>query len=224
MNKKVLGILGGMGPYATVHFFNTILDHTKAEKDWDHLHIIIDNHVHIPSRTRAVLYGEESPVVEMRKACLRLMDAGCDYIAVPCNSAHYFYDEVIKDTDIPWVNMVEVISEKLKTFDKVLITGGYATVVNKTYDKYLDNTVYLDNNDLVFDIIEKVKLQKDCQVELYSLFTRIEDMDVDCVLLGCTELPMVINVNSFNGTCIMDGNAIYIDKLIKMCGGIVKDE
>lgn len=224
MSRKILGILGGMGPYATVHFFNTILNRTKAEKDWDHLHIIIDNHVHIPSRTRAVLYGEESPVVEMRKACFRLMDAGCDYIAVPCNSAHYFYDGVVKDTDIPWVNMIEVVSEKLKIFDKVLITGGYATVVNKTYDKYLDNTVYLENNDLVFDIIEKVKLQKDCHVELYSFFTRVDDMNVDCVLLGCTELPMVINVNSFNGTRIINGNIIYADKLIRMCGGIVKDE
>lgn len=213
-----------MGPYATSHFFNTILDRTKVEKDWDHLHIIIDNNVHIPSRTRAVLYGEKSPVEEMRKACFRLMSVGCDYIAVSCNSAHYFYDEVVKDMDIPWVNMIEVVSDQLKTFDKVLIIGGYVTVVNKIYDKYLDNTVYLEANGLVFDIIEKVKLQKDCQVELYSLLTCIDNMDIDCVLLGCTELPMVISVDSFNGIRIMDGNVIYIDSLIKMCGGIIKDE
>jgi len=222
--KKILGILGGMGPYATVHFFNTILDRTKAEKDWDHLHIIIDNNVHIPSRTRSILYGEESPTVEIRKACFRLMDIGCDYIAVPCNSAHYFYDEIVKGTNIPWINMVEVISKELKVFNKVLIVGGYTTVVNKTYDRYLNNTVYLKNNDFIFDMIEKIKLQKDCLVELENFYRIISNMGVDSVLLGCTELPMVIDVSSFNGIRIMDGNIIYIDSLIKMCGGIVKDE
>jgi len=224
MDNKILGILGGMGPYATVHFFNTILDRTKVEKDWDHLHIIIDNHVHIPSRTRAILYGEESPTVEMRKACFRLMDVGCDYIAVPCNSAHYFYDEVVKDTNIPWVNMIEIVSKELKVFNRVLIVGGYTTVVNKTYDRYLNNTVYLKNNNFVFDMIEKIKLQKDCSEELENFYRTISSIGVDCVLLGCTELPIVIDVSSFNGVRIMDGNTIYIDSLIEMCGGTVKDE
>lgn len=224
MDKKILGILGGMGPYATVHFFNTILDRTQAKKDWDHLHIIIDNHVHIPSRTRAILYNEESPTLEMRKACFKLMDVGCDYIAVPCNSAHYFYDDVVKNTNIPWVNMIEVVSKELKVFNKVLIVGGYATVVNKTYDRYLNNTVYLKNNGFIFDMIEKIKLQKDCSGELENFYRIISSMSVDSVLLGCTELPMVVDINFFNGVRIIDGNTVYIDNLIRMCGGIVKDE
>ncbi len=218
MDKKILGILGGMGPYATVNFINRILMRTKVEKDWDHLHMIIDNHIHIPSRTRAILYGEESPVEEMRKSCFKLMEAGCDYIAVPCNSAHYFYDEVVKDKDIPWVNMIEVVSEKLRSFDRALIIGGYATVVKKTYDKYLNNTVYLNDNDFIFNMIEKIKLQKRCYEELKEFFTTIENMNVDAVLLGCTELPMVIYPDHFKGIEIIDGNTIYIDKLIEMGG------
>ena len=91
----MLGILGGMGPRATAHFYGQLVDYTQAEKDWDHLHVIIDSNVHIPSRSRSILYGEESPVEGMRKACFSLMDMGCEYIAVPCNSAHYFYSSLI---------------------------------------------------------------------------------------------------------------------------------
>lgn len=218
--KKTLGILGGMGPRATAHFYKELVDRTQAEKDWDHLHVIIDSDVHIPSRTRAILYGEKSPVEGMRKACFKLMDMGCKHIAVPCNSAHYFYDEVVIDGDIPWVSMIEVIARELERFRSVLIIGGYATVVKKTYDKYMDNAVYLSDNYVVFELIEKIKRGGCYKEELNWLHTAIKTSGPDCVLLACTELPLVIN--SCKGTYTADGNKIYIDNLIKICGGNIK--
>ena len=206
---KTLGILGGMGPWATLNFFEEILKNTDAEKDWDHLHIIIDNNVDIPSRTRALLYNEESPVIAMKEACFKLMDAGCDYIAVPCNSAHYFYDDVVSGTDIPWVNMLQVVSDHVSHYKKVLILGGYATVVKKTYDKYLDNTIYLDNYDIIYNLIEDVKINKRSYNKNLKLPT------ADCVLLACTELPLVLNYG-------VDAGKIYVKELIKLCGGKVK--
>ncbi len=211
-----------MGPRATAHFYGQLVDCTQAEKDWDHLHVIIDSDVHIPSRTRALLYGEESPVGGMRKACFRLMDMGCEYIGVPCNSAHYFYNEVVDNNDISWVNMIEVVANKLKTFNKVLVVGGYITVIKKTYDKYLDNTIYLNDNDLVFELIEKIKKNENCVLELEKFNIAVKRSGADCVLLACTELPIV--VNQYKGIYVADGNSIYINKLIKMCGGNIKDE
>jgi len=65
-NKNItIGVLGGMGPYATLHFLKRILDLTPVTKDRDHFRIITDNNVKIPSRTRAVKYGEKSPVDDM---------------------------------------------------------------------------------------------------------------------------------------------------------------
>jgi aspartate racemase len=223
MNKKILGILGGMGPLATAHFFQEILRWTNAKKDWDHLRIIIDNNVDIPSRTRALLYGEESPVVAMRKACFGLMDIGCDYIAVPCNSAHDFFDDVVRDDEIPWINMIEVISNELRNFENVLILGGYTTITKKTYDKYLNNTIYLQDNDMVYEIIEDAKINNTDYDRLVELYSRIKKADVKCVLLACTELPIILN--ELNISCeTIDGNEVYIKKLIKMCGGKVKNE
>lgn len=207
--KKTLGILGGMGPWATLNFFEDILKNTEVEKDCHHLHIIIDNNVRIPSRTRALLYGEKSPVNAMKEACYNLMKAGCDYIAVPCNSAHYFYDEVVEGTNIPWVNMLQVVSKQVSHYKKVLILGGYTTIVKKTYDKYLDNTIYLDRYDIVYNLIENAKLNKSCDEKILQL------PDADCILLACTELPLVLNYG-------IDAGKIYIKELIKLCGGKVK--
>ena len=223
MDRKVLGILGGMGPLATAHFFQGILKWTKAEKDWDHLRVIIDNNVDIPSRTRALLYGEESPVQAMRQACFALMDIGCDYIAVPCNSAHSFYNEVIKDTDIPWANMIRIVAEALTNYKNVLILGGYSTIHNRTYDEYADNTIYFKDNSLVYAIIEDTKVNTADHTRLNCLYKNINDLNVDCVLLGCTELPMMFEKDKVNCE-VVDGNEIYIKELIKMCGGTVKYE
>lgn len=223
LNKKILGILGGMGPFATLHFFQEILRWTDAKKDWDHLRIIIDNNVDIPSRTRALLYGEESPVLSMREACFTLMKAGCDYIAVPCNSAHCFFDEVIKNNEIPWVNMIEIISAKLKNFESVLVLGGYGIITKNIYNKYLDNVVYLSDSTIIYEIIEDIKINNVNFNRLSKLYNEINKLNVECVLLGCTELPIVLKEERVNCKMV-DGNELYIKKLIKMCGYNIKNE
>lgn len=223
MDKKTLGILGGMGPLATLCFFQEILRWTDAKKDWDHLRIILDNNVDIPSRTRALLYGEKSPVESMRKACFNLMRAGCDYIAVPCNSAHYFFDEVVRNKEIPWINMIKVISNTLTNYKNVLVLGGYSTISQKVYDKYLNNTVYLQDNSIVYDIIEDIKINNIDYNKVFKLYYEIIKLDVECVLLACTELPMKFDGGRVNCRTI-DGNEVYIKKLIQMCGGSIKSE
>ena len=88
--SKVIGVLGGMGPHATAAFFQTLLDITPAKKDWDHLRIIVDNNPHVPSRTRHLLYGEESPFSGMLECCKKLERYPVDLAALPCNSAAVF--------------------------------------------------------------------------------------------------------------------------------------
>ena len=92
--ESTIGILGGMGPYATNFFLKRILDLTPVKLDKDHFHTIIDNNVKIPSRTRAVKYNEQSPVNDMVNSINNLAKIGCDFVMLPCNSAHYFYNQV----------------------------------------------------------------------------------------------------------------------------------
>ena len=144
-NKKIIdsettiGILGGMGPYATNFFLKRILDLTPVELDKDHFHTIIDNNVKIPSRTRAVKYNEQSPVNDIVHSINNLGKIGCSFVMLPCNSAHYFYNEVSEEIEIPWLNMIEIVSSKILdlSYTKPLILGGYITTQKKVYSQYL---------------------------------------------------------------------------------------
>ena len=168
-NKKIIdrettiGILGGMGPYATNYFLKRILDLTPVELDKDHFHTIIDNNVKIPSRTRAVKYNEQSPVDEIVHSINNLGKIGCSFVMLPCNSAHYFYDEVSEEIEIPWLNMIDIVSRRIfdLSYSKPLILGGYITTQKKVYSRYLPESVYLSEseNRMIESIIETIKIK-----------------------------------------------------------------
>ena len=113
-NQKVVGILGGMGPFATALFFEKMLELTPAKKDWEHLRIIIDNNPKIPSRSRHYLYGEESPVLGMIETCRRLEAYPVDFIVIPCNSASCFLEDVQAKINIPILNIFEITVDAIK--------------------------------------------------------------------------------------------------------------
>lgn len=88
---KVIGILGGMGPEATAELFLRIIKATPAQRDQDHLRVIVDNNPKIPDRTAAILGEGQSPLPEMVRTARNLERAGVDFIVMPCNTAHYYY-------------------------------------------------------------------------------------------------------------------------------------
>ena len=91
-DKKVIGILGGMGPLATADLFQKITLHTAASCDQDHPRVCIDSNTNISDRTAALLHGGADPVPEMVKSAQRLESIGADLLIMPCNTAHNFYD------------------------------------------------------------------------------------------------------------------------------------
>ncbi len=216
--ESTIGILGGMGPYATNFFLKRILDLTPVKLDKDHFHTIVDNNVKIPSRTRAVKYNEQSPVNHMVNSINNLGKIGCDFVMLPCNSAHYFYDQVSKKIKIPWLNMIEIVSDKILdlSYSKPLVLGGYITTEKKVYSKYLPESVYLSaaENRIVESIIEEIKINnfinQNSEKMIKGIIKDYGD-SIDSILLGCTELPIVIDENHFQ-----DKKAISsIDEYIK---------
>jgi aspartate racemase len=102
---KTIGILGGMGPLATADLYRKIILHTKADKDQDHVHAIIDGNTNIPDRTAYIMGKGENPLPEMIKSARTLERAGVDFIIMPCNTAHHFFDQLAKSVNIPLLNM-----------------------------------------------------------------------------------------------------------------------
>ena len=104
---KTIGIIGGMGPLATVDLFGKIVNLTDAKCDNDHIHILIDNNTYIPDRTSYILGDGKNPLDELVKSAKRLKDMGADFLVMPCNTAHYFYNDIINNVSIPFINMIE---------------------------------------------------------------------------------------------------------------------
>tara|TARA_B100000315_G_scaffold259157_1_gene313925 strand:+ start:2191 stop:2922 length:732 start_codon:yes stop_codon:yes gene_type:complete len=205
-NETVLGLLG-VAPYATIDFLKKISDLTPTEKDWDHIRIILDSNTKIPSRGRALDLGEESPVKYMREAIIGLKNSGADFVIILCNTAHIFYDEVVKELGVEVLNMItETLNYVLKNNKEILslgVLGSNNTVKYKLYDKYCPNNTNLiihypdDDQKIVADIIERVKQGETSKI-LKSRLVKVADKLIkkkehaDGIILGCTELSTLL--------------------------------
>jgi len=127
-NRKKLGVLGGMGSLATAHFFRRIVECTEAATDQEHLDIIILNHARIPDRTEAILSKRHEPYLSLiTKDAKELEKLGAENIAIPCNTSHYFYDEIQGSVKIPVLHMVRESLAYVSQFRKAKIVGLLAT-------------------------------------------------------------------------------------------------
>lgn len=198
----ILGIMGGMGPAATCDLFKKIIDLTPASKDQEHLHIIIDSNVEIPDRTAYISGSGENPLPEMIKSILRLENMGVDYIAIPCNTAHYFYDDIVQYTKINILNMIyetaAYVKENFEYKDYLLLAtkGTYKTSIYKSVFEELNLNIIEPNDDdqeIIMGWIYNVKSSKfDVDpMDIQKLINRyIGNKDIP-IILGCTELPIL---------------------------------
>ena len=106
VEKNTIGILGGMGPEATAGLFSRIIGNTKAEKDQDHVPVLIYNNPGIPDRSAYILGKGPDPVPALTEGSLFLERSGVCCILWPCNTAHYFHDEVAGRLSVPLLHMI----------------------------------------------------------------------------------------------------------------------
>jgi aspartate racemase len=222
LRHKTCGIIGGMGPYATCQYFKTILDNTPAKKDWEHLRLLIDNNVYIPSRTRSVLYKETSPVKGIIKSINDLASIGADFVVVPCNSAHYFYNDVKSEINVPWLNMLEIVSDiiALEEYSRPLILGGYITTEKQVYDEYLNGAFYLSAHENRFfeSVIEEIKVNS-CisnytENKMHKILLLYKQR-YDCIVLGCTEYSLIKSSFIKSNIPIFDSTTIYAKEAVR---------
>lgn len=198
----ILGIMGGMGPLATSELFRKIIELTNASNDNDHLHIVIDNNTEIPDRTEYILGSGEDPRIEMIRSAVKLEMMGADYIAIPCNTAHYFYDDIKKYTKSQILHMIRetaiylIKNRKNKEYFLMATRGTYESkIYENIFNEYGLSILEPDYSDkmAIMDWIYRVKSSKFdvTSLEFESLidkYTKDRDMPV---ILGCTELPIL---------------------------------
>ena len=134
----VLGVLGGIGPMSTVYFYEMITAHTKAEKDQDHLDIVISSRATTPDRSAYIL-GEsnDDPFSVMERDAEMLVRYGATVLAIPCNTAHYFYDRLQRSLPVPVLNMIQLTVRTAKAggCQKLGILATSGTVASCSYQR-----------------------------------------------------------------------------------------
>jgi aspartate racemase len=199
---KTIGIIGGMGPLATADLYTKIINFTVAEKDQDHMHVMIDSNPKIPDRTEYILHGGESPLPEIVKSIRRLEAAGSEFLIMPCNTAHHIIKEIEATTKIPFINMMEetvkIVAQEYPG-QKVGLLATDGTAKSGAYHKYfepLDIEVVIpqkhqkDVMDYIYQGIKTGDLEKDISGVKMAV-EEMEAMGATIFILGCTELSAV---------------------------------
>lgn len=198
-----IGVVGGMGPYATHALFKAILGNTPTRRDWDHPRVVIDNNPKIPSRARAFLFGGADPVPHLVRSADGLRTIGADFVIMSCNSTHYFLPRVREQTDVEFIDMIEETSRLVVAGGcrSVGILGGEVTVQGKIYERWLDPAgivvlhVNAEDQKIVRSTIEDGKSNSANHVTCYRVQRLIDGLaqrGAQAVILSCTELPLAM--------------------------------
>ena len=229
---KIIGILGGMGPEATAELFLRIIRATPAEKDQDHLRIIIDNNPQIPDRTAAIMNRGPSPLPELISTGLNLERAGVDFIIIPCNTAHYYYDSLTKELNVPVLNMIRITAEKvgllypdadtlgLLATDGTIMSGIYSTEMKKFGLKVLA-PVGEDQKKVMEAIYRYIKTGSLAEGRkiILDVGRKLINDGADLLICGCTEVSLVLKDGDLRRP-VVDPLQILAETAVAMARGI----
>jgi aspartate racemase len=205
LSEKIIGILGGMGPEATADIYLRITKSTPVQRDQDHPRVIIYSNSKVPDRTQAILGTGPSPLPELIRAGKRLEEAGADFIIIPCNTAHYFIEQLQKELRVPILNMIRLSAERVKrTYPKLKKAGLLAT--DGTIKSHLYKSIYIEAG---IEILEpQVEFQAEVMKAIYQYIKagnliegkaiihkaarELVEMGAEIVICGCSEVSLVL--------------------------------
>lgn len=229
-----LGIIGGMGPMATVYFMELIVNMTKASCDSEHLEMVVYNIPSIPDRTNYILgKSENSPLPKLLEALEQMKKQDVDYVAIPCMTAHYFYDELssvglsiihglretafeIKNSGVTKVGLMATdgtISSGI--FQEILEEQGIKIVIpDVEHQAKIMSIIYDEIKAGMMPAYEKIE-------EIINYF--IDRENVQVIILGCTELSLLKKEFKLE-TGIIDTLDVLAKKSLQMCRKEIKEK
>lgn len=205
-----LGIVGGMGPAATVDLYDKITRATPAKIDQDHFKVVIEQNPQIPDRTKYLLHGGIDPTLSLYSACKKLEADDVDAIVFPCNTAHAYIETIVPHLDVPIINMQRTTLEEIKqkfgekaviglmATDGTCETGIYSNKADEMglkcvrpdpeYQKYVMEAIYGEKG------VKAGYTTGLCRDQLLEAAKHlVKDKAATVLILGCTELPLILD-------------------------------
>jgi len=229
MTQKAVGIIGGMGPDATLELMRRVMDATPAQDDPDHIRMLVDNNPKIPSRLKAILDNSgDNPGPVIAKMAKGLEQAGADFLVMPCNTVHYYLDYVEQAVEIPVWNLIRLSLSYIHEHYPVKRVGILASTASQqinlfgpVLEEFGLEAVYPDQatQALVMQVIMAVKAGQlsDALVDEYN--HQIAQMpDVELYLLGCSELS-VARKRHHQQVPVVDALQVLAEAIVAECIG-----
>ncbi|MEO8847257.1 MAG: amino acid racemase [Casimicrobiaceae bacterium] len=203
---KVVGVIGGLGPEATLDFYAKLLAATPAQRDQDHLRVVIDSNPKVPDRNRAVAGEGDSPGPALASTARALERAGAELLCMPCNTAHAFIADVRGATSLPFISIIDATLLEVRTLRPPVQRVGLLTADGgrraRVYEDALVavglDAVTLDDGDqaTLMQLIYGVKAGRrgnDERAAMAALARRLVDRGAQALIAGCTEVPLLMS-------------------------------
>lgn len=213
----VVGVLGGMGPLATIDFLHKLVQATPATADQEHVPVLAVSIPQVPDRTAAFRGEGDSPLPAMVASGRRLVEGGAGLIVVPCNTAHLWFDEIHAALGLPMLHLVDAaLEDALTQAGRYARLGLLATDATMASGLYVNRAFHLGHDsghdvcmqwvlptahemlDWVMPGIEAVKAGEieRGQAVLLRAARALARRGADVLVLGCTEIPVVLNATN----------------------------
>ncbi len=237
MIENAVGVIGGLGPMATVYFYELVLSMTEAMRDQDHVNMVILNHAGIPDRTDYICgRSNESPLPYMIDDAKKLQAAGAKFIVIPCNTAHYFLEKVEDSVTIPVLNIVlETVREagrRVKNLSRIGVLATDGTILTGTYERACaahglecvlpDADVQKDVMRFIYDTVKAGKAADGAELERF--INHLRGKGCQCIVLGCTELSVAKRDCGIRDTDVLDSLEVLAMRTIEKCGKKIRKE
>ena len=223
-----LGVIGGMGPLATVNFYERVVLNTLAKCDNEHIDMVVLSHASMPDRTKCIIENKGGEFLEVIKKDFKILeDIGVEAVAIPCNTSHYFFNEFKKFTGLRIINMIEetILEVKKRGIEKIAVFGTLGTLNSKVYEKYANQHGLLVKKvspedkqavmDIIYDIKETHCLDGRRFVDILSRYCDDETVGI----IACTELSLLDIPRDINTIDALD---VLVKRSIELSGAVVK--
>lgn len=226
---KTVGVIGGLGPMATLDFFERILKRTKALREQDHLRLIIDNNTKIPDRN-AYKRGEgPSPGPALATSARGLEQAGADFIVMACNTTHAWEAEIRAAINVPFISIIEETTKVVADLrpeaagvlavDACLSSNLYQEALTKRGVKPV--LLGADSQKTFMELVYRIKNGDTGDVVKRSMATlakRLEAQGAEVIIAGCTEVPIVLTADDIDGE-LVNSTDVLVERTIVFAGG-----
>jgi len=219
----MLGVIGGMGPAATADFFAKLIEETPAARDEQHIPTLIVSDPRLPGRPAAILEHGPSPLPALLAIRDKLLAAGATMLAMPCNTAHYWVDDLVRDCPVPFVSIVEASCDAVWTMagprSRIGLIGTRATLATGIFDRRLQadgySVVLPSEAEMATAVLPSIRLVKEGRSAqagelLAPAVQALFDRGAAAVVLACTETPVALDAaaSPLRARCVDSNRAL----------------